>query len=83
MIIQPGAEPHYGIQLFGPAVIQGTITCPDDDPFTGGFPGPGLIYTVDPEQTMTRGSYQGSASFSNGFFSSNYNWSLSDPQPPP
>jgi hypothetical protein len=32
---------------------------------------------------MTRGSYQGSASFSNGFFSSNYNWSLSDPQPPP
>jgi hypothetical protein len=80
MVIQPGPEPHYGIQLFGPPVIQGTITCPGDDPFTGGFPSAAAIYTVDPEQTMTRGSYQGSATFSNELFTENMSWNLADPQ---
>jgi hypothetical protein len=79
MIIQPGPEPHYGIQLFGPPIIQGTITCPGDDPFAGGFPSPAAVYTPDPEQTMTRGTYQGSATFSNEFFVENMNWNLVDP----
>jgi hypothetical protein len=34
-------------------------------------------------QTMTRGSYQGSASFSNEFFDASFNWNLSDPQASP
>ncbi len=38
-----------------------------------------MIYTPDPEQTATRGTYQGSGSFSNEFFVANYNWSLNDP----
>jgi hypothetical protein len=79
MVIQPGPQPHYGIQLFGPPVIQGTITCPGDDPFAGGFPSPAAVYTPDPEQTMTRGTYQGSATFSNEFFVENMNWNLVDP----
>jgi hypothetical protein len=79
MIIQPGPQPHYGIQVYGPPVIQGTITCPGDDPYNGGFPSPAAIYTPDPEQTMTRGTYQGSASFSNEFFVENMNWNLIDP----
>ena len=79
MIIQPGAQPHYGIQLFGPPIVQGTITCPGDDPSTGGFPSPAAVYTPDPEQTMARGTYQGSATFSNEFFAENMNWSLVDP----
>jgi hypothetical protein len=83
MIIQPGPEPHYGIQLFGPPIVQGTISCPGDDPYTGGFPSAAAIYTPDAEQTMTRGSYQGSASFSNEFFDEHMNWNLTDPQPAP
>ena len=79
MMVQPGPQPHYGIQLYGPAIVQGTITCPGDDPYTGGFPSPAAIYTPDAEQTMTRGSYQGSASFSNEFFVENMNWNLVDP----
>jgi hypothetical protein len=79
MIIQPGPQPHYGIQLFGPPIVQGTITCPGDDPFPGGFPSPAAVYTPDPEQAMTRGTYQGSATFSNEFFVENMNWSLVDP----
>ena len=79
MIIQRGPQPRYGIQLFGPPTVQGTITCPGDDPFPGGFPSPAAVYTPDPEQTMTRGTYQGSATFSNEFFVENMNWSLVDP----
>jgi hypothetical protein len=83
MIIQPGPQPHYGIQLFGPPVIQGSFDCPDGTSGNASFPAPGLIYTPDPEQTMTRGSYQGSSTFGNGFFDVNFNWNLSDPQPAP
>jgi hypothetical protein len=79
MIIQPGAEPLYGIDISGPPIVDGTITCPDDDPYTGGFPAPAFIYTPDPEQAAARGNYQGSGSFSNEFFVANYNWNLVDP----
>jgi hypothetical protein len=83
MIIQPGPQSHYGIQLFGPPIVQGTIDCPDGKHGTGGFSTSGVIYTPDPEQTMTRGTYVGSASFSNEFFDVNMNWNLTDPQPAP
>jgi hypothetical protein len=83
MIIQPGPQPHYGIQLFGPPIIQGNLSCPDGTSGNASFPAPGLIYTPDPEQTMTRGSYQGSATFGNEFFDVNFNWNLSDPQAAP
>jgi hypothetical protein len=79
MIIQPGAEPHYGIDISGPPVVDGTITCPGDDPYTGGFSAPAFVYTPDPEQAAVRGSYQGSGSFSNQFFDANYSWNLVDP----
>jgi hypothetical protein len=32
---------------------------------------------------MMRGTYVGSASFSNEFFDVNMNWNLTDPQPAP
>ena len=83
MVIQPGPEPHYGIQLFGPPLIQGNLSCPDGSSGTASFPAPGLIYTPDPEQTMTRGSYQGTSTFGNEFFQVNYSWNLSDPQAAP
>lgn len=85
MAIQPGPEPHYGIQLgmSGTQFPQATITCPDQDPQTGPFPGPSLlIYTEDPEQTMTRGAYQGSSTFNTAGYDSSYSWNLSDPQSP-
>jgi hypothetical protein len=80
-LIQPGPEPHYGIQLDFPGdqFPQGTISCPGDDPYTTSVPGPGLVYTPDPEQATVRGTYQGSSTFSNEFFVQNMNWSLIDP----
>jgi hypothetical protein len=83
MMIQPGAQPLYGIDITGPPIVDGTISCPDDDPYTGGFPAPAFIYTPDPEQAASRGSYQGSGSFSNQFFVANYSWNLTDPTPSP
>jgi hypothetical protein len=82
MAIQPGPEPHYGIQLgmSGTQFPQATISCPDEDPQTGPFPGPALlIYTENPEQTMTRGTYQGSSTFNSAGYASSYSWNLSDP----
>jgi hypothetical protein len=79
MMIQPGPEPHYGINIAGPPIVDGTITCPGDDPYTGGFAAPAFIYTADPEQAVARGTYQGSGTFSNQFFVANYNWNLVDP----
>jgi hypothetical protein len=83
MIIQPGPQPHYGIQLYGPPIVQGSISCPDGTSGNNGFPAPGLIYTPDPEQTMTQGTYAGSSTFGNAFFDVNYNWNLTDPQSAP
>jgi len=86
MMVQPGPEPHYGIQLGFPSTEfpEATISCPDEDPQTGPFPGPALIiYTEDPEQTMTRGSYQGSSTFETAGYDSTYSWNLSDPLVPP
>ena len=80
MLIQPGPEPHYGIQLTSPEVPQGTLSCPDSEPYNGPFPVPGtLVYTEEAEQTATRGSYVGSATFGNGFFDTTMNWSFSAP----
>jgi hypothetical protein len=82
MQIQPGPEPHYGIQLHFPSnqFPEGTISCPDQDPVQTILPAPGtLVYTPDPEQTMTRGTYQGSATFSNQLFEQNSSWNFVDP----
>jgi hypothetical protein len=85
IIIQPGPQPHYGINLGFPAnqLPEATFNCPDQDPTTGQLPAPVMIYTPDPEQTMTRGSYVGSGSFSNELFNANYNWNFADPLAPP
>jgi hypothetical protein len=84
MIIQPGPEPHYGLQIFFPGnqFPQATINCPDEDPFTTTFPVPTVVYTEDPEQAAVRGTYQGSGSFSNEFFNVSFNWNLTDPEAP-
>jgi hypothetical protein len=81
MIIQPGPQPHYGIDLSFPGnqLPQATFNCPGQDPSTGPIPAPVMVYTPDPEQTLTRGTYAGSGSFSNQFFVANYSWSLVDP----
>jgi hypothetical protein len=82
MLIQPGPEPHYGIQLYLPsdAFPMGTVTCPGDDPYQTLLPVPGnLVFTEEPEQAATRGSYQGSATFSNVFFTQSMSWNLVDP----
>jgi hypothetical protein len=82
MVIQPGPQPLYGIQLAFPGnqFPQATFSCPDQDPYTSPFQGPAaLIYTVTPEQTMARGSYQGSSTFSNTLYDSHFNWNLADP----
>ncbi|HKB07938.1 MAG TPA: hypothetical protein VKF61_06665, partial [Candidatus Polarisedimenticolia bacterium] len=70
MIIQPGPQPLYGIDLVFPAnqLPEATFNCPDQDPTTGQLPAPVMIYTPDPEQTMNRGTYVGTDSFSNQFF---------------
>jgi hypothetical protein len=85
MIIQPGAEPHYGIDLAFPAnqLPEATFNCPDQDPSTGQLPAPVMIYTPDPEQAAARGNYQGSGTFSNQFFDANYSWNFTDPTPSP
>jgi hypothetical protein len=83
MAIQPGPEPHYGIQLGFPSdeFPQATVSCPDEDPQTGPFPGPPLIiYTENAAQTMTRGSYQGSSTFESAGYDSSYSWNLGDLQ---
>jgi hypothetical protein len=81
MIIQPGAQPLYGIDLAFPAnqLPQATFNCPGQDPSTGQIPAPVMIYTPDPEQAATRGAYAGSGTFSNQFFGANYTWSFADP----
>jgi hypothetical protein len=85
MIIQPGPEPHYGIQLGFPSdeFPEATVSCPDEDPQTGPFPGPPwLIYTADPNQAAVRGTYQGTSTLP-GATSSSVSWSLTDPLAPP
>jgi hypothetical protein len=80
MAIQPGPQPHYGIQLPFSDFVQATISCPDQDPFTTPFPPPPMmIYTPDPEQTMTRGTYQGTSTLSDPNVSESFSWSLIDP----
>ena len=81
MSIQPGAQPLYGIDLAFPAnqLPQATFNCPGQDPTTGPIPAPVMIYTPDPEQATTRGTYVGSGAFSNQFFNANYNWNFMDP----
>jgi hypothetical protein len=81
MIIQPGDQPHYGIDLAFPGnqLPQATFNCPDQDPSTGPIAAPVMVYTPDPAQTMTRGTYTGSGSFSNQFFDANYSWNFNDP----
>jgi hypothetical protein len=65
--------------------VTATFNCPDQDPFTGSIPTPPLILTPDPEQTMTRGSYQGSSTYGaantpgSAFFTGSDTWSLADP----
>jgi hypothetical protein len=86
MLIQPGPEPHYGIELVPSEVaIPGTYTCPDQDPFDGFVAAPILIYTPDAKQTMTRGTYQGTSSFTGGSppgtIDATFNWSLSQAEP--
>ena len=82
MIIQPGPQPHYGIQISLPdnAMPQGTISCPDIDPQTTLFPVPAMVFTEEAQQAATRGTYTGSATFSNEFFNANMNWNLSEPE---
>jgi hypothetical protein len=82
MAIQPGAQPHYGIDLGYTAnqLLEATFTCPDMDPFDAPISPPGrLIYTPDPEQTNTRGTYVGTSSISTPQQSANYSWNLVDP----
>ena len=82
MVIQPGPQPLYGIQLSFPAnqFPQATFTCPDQDPYTTPFPGPAaLLYTETPEQAMARGSYQGSSTAQLTLYDSHFNWNLADP----
>lgn len=82
MAIQGGAEPHYGIDLSYTAnqLLEATITCPDMDPFDTPFSPPGkLIYTPDPEQTNTRGTYVGTSSINTPQQTANYSWNLVDP----
>jgi hypothetical protein len=82
MAIQPGPQPHYGIQLGFPInqFPEATISCPDEAPQTGPFPGPmWMIYTADPQQASVRGTYQGSTTFSGASFT----WNLNDPLAPP
>jgi hypothetical protein len=80
MAIQPGPQPHYGIQLPFSGFAQATISCPDQDPYTTPFsPPPMMIYTPDPEQTMTRGTYQGSSTLSDPNVSESFSWNLIDP----
>jgi hypothetical protein len=82
MAIQHGAQPHYGIDLNYTAnqLLEATISCPDMDPYDTPFSPPGhLIYTQDPEQTNTRGTYQGSSSMITEHQTANYNWNLVDP----
>ncbi len=81
MLIQPGPEPHYGINLTLPddAMPQGTVTCPDAEPYTGLFPVPATVFTEEAQQTSTRGIYTGSATFTNEFFNAIMNWSFSEP----
>jgi hypothetical protein len=86
MMIQPGPEPHYGIQLNFPAnqLPQATISCPDSGSSTIPFTPPGhLVYTLEPEQASVRGTYQGSQTISDANLSESYTWSLSDPLAPP
>jgi hypothetical protein len=87
MMIQPGPEPHYGIQLDFPAnqLPEATIDCPDSGSSTIPFTPPGhLIYTFEPEQASVRGTYQGSQTISQPpNLSESYNWSFSDPLAPP
>jgi hypothetical protein len=83
MMIQPGPEPHYGIQLNFPAnqLPEATISCPDSGSSTIPFTPPGhLIYTLEPEQASVRGTYAGSATVSQPpNLSESYTWNLSDP----
>jgi hypothetical protein len=82
MMIQPGPEPHYGIQLNFPAnqLPDATISCPDSGSSTIPFTPPGhLIYTLEPEQASVRGTYQGSQTISTTNLSESYTWSFSDP----
>jgi hypothetical protein len=86
MIVQPGPEPHYGIQLLFPSdeFPEGTLSCAGENPLDTLFPGPPwLIYTADPQQAAVRGTYQGSGSFPSSGFSSSFSWNLSDPLAPP
>jgi hypothetical protein len=76
--IQPGAEPHYGIDIQFPAneFPEATISCPDEDPNTVPFVAPReMVYTQNAQQTMVRGTYQGSATFGG----SSFNWNFTDP----
>jgi len=80
--IQPGEQPHYGIQVNFPAdeFPSGTVSCPGDDPYDTLLPVPGtIVYTPEPAQSMTRSSYQGSSTFSNPFYVHNTSWNFTDP----
>jgi hypothetical protein len=86
MLIQPGPEPHYGIELLPPQVpIPATYTCPDEDPFDGFVPAVILVETPDAEQTMTRGAYQGTSTFTidqpGQYLDATYNWNLNQAEP--
>jgi hypothetical protein len=86
MMIQPGPEPHYGIQLNFPAnqLPEATISCPNSGSSTIPFTPPGhLIYTLEPEQASVRGTYAGSATVSQPpNLSESYTWNFSDPLAP-
>jgi hypothetical protein len=87
MMIQPGPEPHYGIDLNFPAnqLPDLTIDCPESGSSTIPFTPPGhLVYTAEPEQTSVRGTYAGSATLGDGaHLSESYTWNFTDPTPTP
>ena len=59
---------------------QGTISCPDAEPYTGLFPVPATVFTEEAQQAAARGTYQGSSTLSNEFWVVNMNWNFSDPE---
>jgi hypothetical protein len=79
MLIQQGAQPHYGIEVepHDPTVPAMFACPPDETQYPGTFTASShLVYTPDPEQTMTRGTYNGTSTLTSSNVSATYNWSL-------